>query len=361
MKAYTVALDISHLDQTSKALAPTRITAGGGIKAAPVAMHRRKRQLTTNILVAIDVPNDLFGYQFGAGSSVHASGLCALEFARAELAELGIPASELERIRPEHVEFQRLTVKYVLEFGAVRLAARVADAMRHRITMLGLRNGQVLQLDHVHNSYALPRTADHPSNRDAEMHGAMEDAFTMAIIWPPNATAIQIEIGLASELLRRRHWEKLMSWRDAYKTKRYQRVFHDFVRGVFQLDDNHICEPIDTSTLGHLDRVELRVLEAYYGGRELGMVGNFAPPRPKSQCLKVFGSLRRRLLMAAGEDIKVPWATYRLQQHKILMDRLKYPTSPRLNAKRPADFFCEDNWPGLLAALRQRTLEQLEG
>lgn len=339
-----ISIDISHLPDDARRLAPDHIgsTAGQPNALLPAA---RLRGLRCAVTVDLNVHEFLVGDHAEYGTSVFAAGRAALEFARAELARMGLRKDKLDQLSTAHVAIQKATVAYLFKFSRQAEASAFSMAMTQRARAVGLN----IQHDDARHAIEYRGTYADPQSVGATS-GQFPHDVVLAKTSFPRQGLVRLDLELGSDFLSGRGWNVLDCWRNAYAEGRYLAIFNENVRGLFRLDTPYRIPTPSETLIERLSTGARLMLRDYLEGRDPNACGRFPPGgKGKSANKRELKIVSEEILAVLGIDIMIPWKEFRDRPHALLALKLGYPGDFQ-GAHRP---FCKANWPKLLAAMRE--------
>ena len=317
--------------------------------------------LQSQIVGDMNLPNALTGQNCLHGTSVYAAGVAGLGLIKYQMACDGVPGSALDMLTTKDVTLHGATVTFLLEAETEEQAHATVLQLKTAACILGLaptgddssnvtfyirRNGFVLTVyqktDFSHCVF--------PNDELAETFKARAGRM------------IRIEVYMQGHYLRKRGWAALESWRFAYAEGRYEAIFREMVRGLFNLEAvkrDRISPSVilrhktpRQEAMKHLTATERAIVQAYLAGIPAGNLPSIKNGATTSGRNKIKSKWKRTIGEKLRIDITIPWEQHQDLRHAYLDRLLQYPGDYHPDAATVAYCFCKANWPKLLAHLR---------
>ncbi|RZI43675.1 hypothetical protein EGT07_07870 [Herbaspirillum sp. HC18] len=306
-------------------------------------------EVPTQIEADLNIPNAVVGHNVVHGTSVFAAGIAALELLRIWLAKQGLPKEELDRLAAEDVSLRGVTLTYLMKCGSSQEAKDLVDAINQTGKVLNPKrkfwdsSNVTVRLparDYVLETYVKSELKHCKWAADAPIDALLHEM----------AHVVRIEAKVGLSFLRKRNLVSLVSWRGAYETGLYERLFHETVHKSLRLDGVRLRHKAPREEVyAELSPTEARLLRGYVEGRDPWKFQSIAESRNPG---KRRSELRKSILKVAGVDIDIPWKEHVKLRCFELVNQLRYPGD-----YRPADShvlwcFCEENWLSLREKMR---------
>lgn len=347
-KGIQIAIDVGHLLNSSRHLLAEHMEKIDDCSVEPCADGLSEQR--SIITFSLNVPGDLVGDTPEFGTSVFAMGVAALKIACAQLASLGIPREELDRLTTANVSIQKVVVPYLFKFSSEAETATFSSAVTHRALAVGLNIRHVSVVARIveyREQCALQKTDGNSAAQQTHEASLVKTTY-------PSLKLVRIDLELGSEYLNGCGWTLLDSWRNAYAEGRYLTIFNKNVRELFRLNTRYRIQTPSAALFERLSTIAQGMLRNYVERKDPDTCGRFPSGgkwgRANKKEQKV---IREEILNELGIDILIPWAQFRNQPHLLLAHKLGYPGDFQPPPENAHSFFCKDNWPRLLAALRE--------
>ncbi len=328
-----------------------------------------KEFLQSQIVAAMNLPNALTGHNCEHGTSVFAAGVSGFYLFKHWMARDGVPGSALEMLTTHHVALHGATVTFLLRAETEEKTRTILLQMKAAARILGLSptgedstnetfyircNGFLVTVYHKTNF----SHCDFPNEELAETLKARARCI------------IRIEVYMQGHFLRKRGWDALESWRNAYPEGRYEAIFGEMVRGLFKLEKvkQGVIKPgvilrnkaPRQEAMQRLTDTECAIVQAYLAGTpadELPSIKECATADARS---KIKSRWRKSVLEKLRIDITIPWKQHQELRHADLDRLLQYPGDYHPDATTAAHCFCEENWPKQRAHLKSLYRQEVE-
>jgi hypothetical protein len=305
----------------------------------------------------LHLPNATVGHNVLHGTSVFAAGLTALELQRIAMAKSGLPRAELDLLSESDVNFLGVTITYLIPCGSLDGAIKLIENVLITAQVLGLKlrfyesTNKTVKL--FCRDYAIVFYNKTDMSHCKWQEGAPEDLLLEAA-----DEMVRVEVKLGQNYLAQQNWATLESWRNAYAEGRYERIFNETVQKTLRLDNQLRHKAPREEVFFKLTPTEAALLRDYLAG---GDPRRFSSVQSSKNPVNRYSELRRQILEIAKVDVNIPWVNHIELRCFELDELLVYPGDYHPSPELAPWCFCKDNFPNILAQLRQVYENTLKG
>lgn len=301
-------------------------------------------QVASELVVDMNIPNALVGHNFVHGTSVYAAGMATLALLKLCLKGHGVPTADLDRLTPDQVSLQGVTVTYLLEFGTEGELAKFVSAAEFTAKTFRIAT-KTVDSSNLTITVPLRGASTTMYGKTDFSHCAVEDPAVVRSLKAVAARTARIEVYLQGHLLRDRNWDTIASWKEAYSQGRYEAIFNEFVRGPFRCADLLRTKKPRAEALVPLTPGQASALAAYFNGDALDAIPQIADGETAMARSKRKSKLKRALLKKTRIDIGIPWREHQKLDSVYLARTLTYPGDYHPAEDLASHCFCRASWP----------------
>jgi len=345
-------------DRYSKPITVTSPLSGTGMEIKTYWEGKQPNFVQSHIVADLNIPNAIYGHNCEHGTSVFAAGVAGLHLLKIWMARDGVPAAALDLLTTQHVSLHGATITFLLIADSEELAHANVLRLKEAARILGL---SPVGNDSSNETFCVRRNGLLVTvyQKTDFSHCNFADDELAETLMARARRIVRIEVYMQGHFLLARGWDQLESWRNAYAEGRYEAIFMEMVRDLFQLDVVLRHKAPRQSALKKLTATELAIVQAYLAGAAADELPSIKDGKTAVARSKIKSKWRKSIREKLRIDIGIPWVEHQVLRHADVDRLLRYPGDYHPDALTAARSFCMESWPAELRRIKATFREGL--
>ena len=314
--------------------------SGAGMTLLFMQADRNPHSPPDALVADLNLPSALVGQNYTHETNVWCAADHGLKLLKIVLAQMGVPADELDEITLDHVTLDSVTLTYIYQFADREAAdAQMAKLSSSLRSMLGDKLRAVRTVNRTlyveAHEYKISLY-----NKTTERTFAWPRRAPRTAIQTHGQRLIRLEVKLTPSFLKKRGLHLPDAWRRKTWESLYKDLFDETVGKTFRLKEQLRQKYPRLEALTSLAPKDRQIVDDYLAGGDprQHLVISVAARR-----VGAFSKYRLRTLKALRLDIDIPWSRHMQMRHYELRQLLEFPPRYRVDKEVAEWSYCKAN------------------